>query len=113
MRLVLVDEIPGIFMVQYFLLLVGADMGVNLSGGDGAVSEDMLYIADVHVLFQQLCGEGMSEHVGRQMLGDFQSPLITGNQQTYGLFGEWVAQLVNKEEATGFDFLLKHGAVGV
>lgn len=52
LRLVLVDEIPGIFMVQYFLLLVGADMGINLSGGDGAVSEDMLYIADVHVLFQ-------------------------------------------------------------
>lgn len=94
-------------------MLVGADVGVNLRGSDGAVSEDMLYVAYVHVFLQQLCSEGMAEHMGRQMLGDFQCLLITGNQQAYGLLGEWISELVDKEEAAGLDFFLKHGAVGI
>lgn len=100
-------------MVQDFLLLVGADVSVNLRGGDGAVSEDMLDVADIDIFLQQLCSEGMAEHMGRQMLGDFQGFLIAGNQQAHGLLGERVAKLVDEEEAAGFDFFLKHGPVGV
>lgn len=109
----LVYEISWILMIQDFLLLVGADVGVNLRGGDGAVSEDMLYVADVHVFLQQLCGKGMAEHMGRQMLGDFQGFLIAGNQQAHRLLREWVSELVDEEKAAGFDFFLKHGAVGI
>ena len=70
-------------MVQDFFLLVGADVGVDLRGSDGAVSKDMLNVADVHVFLQQLCGEGMAKHMGRQMLGDFQRFLIAAiNRRT-------------------------------
>lgn len=48
-------------MVQDFFLLVGADVGVDLRGSDGAVSKDMLNVADVHVFLQQLCSEGMAK----------------------------------------------------
>ena len=47
------------------------------------------------------------------MLGDFQRFLIAGNQQAHRLLGERVAELVDEEEAAGFDFFLKHGAVGI
>ena len=113
MQSALVYEISWIFMVQDFFLLVGADVGVDLRGSDGAVSKDMLNVADVHVFLQQLCGEGMAKHMGRQMLGDFQRFLIAGNQQAHRLLGERVAELVDEEEAAGFDFFLKHGAVGI
>ena len=113
MQSALVYEISWVFMVQDFLLLVGADVGIDLRGGDGAVSEDMLNVADVHVFLQQLCGEGMAKHMGRQMLGDFQRFLIAGNQQAHRLPGERVAELVDEEEAAGFDFFLEHGAVGI
>ena len=33
-------------MVQDFFLLVGADVGVDLRGSDGAVSKDMLNVAE-------------------------------------------------------------------
>lgn len=113
MQSALVDEIPWIFMVQDFLLLVGADVGVNLRGGDGAVSEDMLDVADIDIFLQQLCSEGMAKHMGRQMLGDFQGFLIAGNQQAHGLLGEWITELVDEEKAAGFNFLLEHGPIGV
>ena len=57
MQSALVYEISWIFMVQDFFLLVGADVGVDLRGSDGAVSKDMMNVADVHVFSQQLCGE--------------------------------------------------------
>lgn len=81
MQSALVYEISWVFMVQDFLLLVGADVGIDLRGGDGAVSEDMLNVADVHVFLQQLCGEGMAKHMGRQMLGGF-SALSHSGQST-------------------------------
>lgn len=40
---------------------------VNLCGGNGTVSEKFLDIFDVYPLFQKKAGEGMTEHVGRDM----------------------------------------------
>lgn len=73
------DEVSGIFLIQNFFLLVGADMGVNLGGGDGAVPQNMLYIADIYILLEQLCRKGMPKHMRSKMLGDFQYFFITGN----------------------------------
>lgn len=54
-------------------------MGVNLGGGDGAMPQNMLYIADIYILLEQLCRKGMPKHMRSKMLGDFQYFFITGN----------------------------------
>ena len=42
-------------------------MGVDFRDIDGTVPKHFLYVADVHVRFQQAGGEGVSEHMGRDV----------------------------------------------
>ncbi len=49
--------------------MAGGYVGVDLGGGDGAVAQEGLDVADVHAVFQQGGGEGVAEHVGRDVEG--------------------------------------------
>lgn len=49
-------------------LLSCTDMGVDLRGGDGAVSEHVLNIPDVHILLQQERRKGVTEHMWGNVL---------------------------------------------
>lgn len=44
-------------------LFGGADVGVDLGGGEGAVAEDGLDVFDVYAFFQKEGGEGVAECV--------------------------------------------------
>ena len=50
-------------ILQYIPLLSQCDVGINLGYVDGAVPEHFLDVADVHVSFEEACGEGVAEHM--------------------------------------------------
>src|SRR5699024_1517348 len=74
------------FPFQNLRLLSCCNMNVYLCGANGAVSENLLDQADIHPLFDQICGKGMPEH----MRGDLPvypgTPCISVQHSPYGLF---------------------------
>ena len=49
---------------------VGGDVGVDLGSIDGSVAKEFLNDAEVRSVFEKVCGEGMPEHMGRDVAGD-------------------------------------------
>lgn len=79
-------------------LLGGADVGVDLRGGEGAVAEDGLDVFDVHTFFQKEGCKGVAEGVGCYGLEDtgFQSQFFY--HDSYRLGGQVASQTVDEEE---------------
>ena len=50
------------------LQAVAHDMGIDLRGGDVGVAEHFLDAAQIGAVLQQMAGEGVAQHVGRQAL---------------------------------------------
>ena len=90
-----------------------SDMGINLGGVDGAVSQHFLNEADIYARFQKTCGEGVAEHVGRdvQINGNEGSVLV--DHPADCLVGERFPGLIGKEMAAGTDFCGKIAAIFV
>ena len=55
------------FGSQDIPLFLGGDVGVYLCRHNGAMSQELLYVADIHILLQQKCGKGVPEHMGRDV----------------------------------------------
>ncbi len=51
-----------------FLKVVDGNMGVNLGGFQGLVTEHLLEVTDGGSVFKHVCGTGMAERVGGYVL---------------------------------------------
>ena len=60
---------PRVLLGEEQGLLAGGNMGVDLGGGDGAVAQKGLDVADIHPRLQQGGGEGVAEHMGGDVAG--------------------------------------------
>ena len=63
------------------------DMCIYFRDVDGAVAEHFLNVADVHVGFQQAGGEGVTEHVRRDMDVDRSQSAVVVDRAADGLIG--------------------------
>lgn len=59
--------LSGMFCCQNIPLFGHCDMSINFCNINRAVPEHFLNIADIHIRFQQACGEGMPEHMRGNM----------------------------------------------
>jgi len=69
------------------LLFILGDVGVYLGGGDGAVAQQLLDIADIDAFFQEQGGKGVPERMRGNRLFDAGSAGITINHEADGLLG--------------------------
>ncbi len=58
------------FFRQQYGLLAGGNVGINLCRGNGAVPQKGLDISNIHPGLQQLRGKGVTEHMGRYVIGN-------------------------------------------
>ena len=72
-------------MHQNILLLGVGDVGIDFCCADGAVSQHLLDVADIHILLQQECGEGVAKHVGRDVLTETSKAGIAADHKADGL----------------------------
>lgn len=78
-------QIPRMLMHQNIFLLGVGDVGVDFCCADGAVSQHLLDVADIHILLQQECGKGMAKHVGRDVLAEAGKAGIAADHKADGL----------------------------
>lgn len=84
-----------------FLTGVG-DVGIDLGGGEGAVTEDGLDVLDVNAFFQQEGCQGMAEGVGCHAFVDAGFPCKLFDTGSDGLGIEWFSPQVEEEGACAF-----------
>ncbi len=75
------------FGLQNLPLFARVDMRVNLGRGDGAMAQQTLNVADIHIFFQQQGRKCVAECVGRDMFLDTGSRNDTTYQLTDRLRG--------------------------
>jgi len=75
--------------------------GVDLGGGNRAMSQKMLDIPDVHALLQQEGGDRVPKHVGCQMEGQAGIDGVPAEHGANRLLGEAAAQAVVEEVGMG------------
>ena len=61
------------------------DVGVDLGGGDGAVAQEGLDIADVHTRLQEGCGKGVSKHMRGDVAGRADALKVLMDDAAHGL----------------------------
>lgn len=88
-------------------LLRQGDMRVNLRGVDGTVPQHFLDITNVDVRFQKTGGEGVAEHVGRDVHVNGSKRSILLNHSAYGLVGERSVVLIDEKMIAGVDFIME------
>lgn len=98
-------------MYQNIFLLRIRHMCINFRCADRAMPKHFLDIADIHVLFQEECGEGVAEHVRGDVLFDSGDLGVVIDHKAHGLIGQFAPPFVYKEIAAGGDLLLKEIAV--
>lgn len=97
----------GVLFGQEQGLLPGGHVGVDLGGGDGAVAQEGLDIADVHAVFQQGGGEGVPEHMGRHMERGLRRFHIFVDDPPHRLGLEGISPAVDEDGAAAVDLLGK------
>ena len=83
-------------------LLVHGHMGVDLGGGNGAMTEEMLDVLDIDISFQEESGKGMPEGVWGDVLLDVGQCCEFADDVPHRLVGEGSAQPVDKERCFFF-----------
>ena len=78
-------------------------MRIDLGGGDRAVAQQGLDVADVHPGLQKQGGEGVAEHVRGHMGGDVNHPQVTDDDPPDRLGGEGAAPAVIQDPALSAD----------
>ena len=79
-------------------------MCVDFRNIDRTMPEHLLDTADIHIRLQQVGGEGMPEHMRRNMLLDVSHGSVLLNHISYRLFRQPPVDPVDKEPAAGFQF---------
>lgn len=81
-------------------------MSIDLCSYDGTVAQYLLDIPDVHILLQQQGGEGMPEHVRRDMLRQFGHIRIPVDHIADRLVGQAVVEAVYEEIFVVFNLVM-------
>ncbi len=89
---------------QNILLLGHRHMRINFRHVDGAVSQHLLNIADIHVRIQQTGRKGVAEHMRRDVLLDGGQRSIFVDHSAHRLIGEGISVVVHKEVSTRCSF---------
>ena len=82
---------------KYTFFLIAGNVGIYLCCGYGAVTEYMLDIAYIHIVFQKICGKGMPEHMGSYMLFYAAFFCVGSYHKSCRLLGKPVTQPVCKK----------------
>ena len=69
--------------------VLGVNMGVDLGGKDGSVSQEILNLADIRPVCHQLSGNGMAKHVRREMGSYPGLSRALPEHEADGLGGKW------------------------
>ena len=75
------NQIPGMPMNQNIFLLCIRNMCINFRCADRTVPQHFLDVPDIHILFQQQGGKGVSEHMRGNVLADVGKLCITVNHE--------------------------------
>ena len=78
---------PRMFPRKDRPLFCDCDMRIYFRDVDRAVTEHFLNVADVHVGFQQAGGEGVAEHMRRDMDVDRSQSAVVVDRAADGLIG--------------------------
>lgn len=78
---------PRMFPRKDRPLFCDCDMCIYFRDVDRAVAEHFLNVADVHIGFQQAGGEGVTEHVRRDMDVDRSQSAVVVDRAADGLIG--------------------------
>lgn len=79
-------------------------MRVNLSRYDRAVSQQLLYVSDIHILFEKQGGEGMAEHMGGDMLCDSGCLTVLVDHESNRLVRQLLPKTIYEEPSGSGDF---------
>ena len=99
--------ITRMFFRQDFFLFVHGNAGVNLCGRDGAMTQHFLDITDIHVCLQQERGEGMAEHMRRDVHGNVCKFHVFVNHKADRLLRQAVAEAVDEQPSALGNLILK------
>ena len=80
-------------------------MGIDLRGGDGAVSEQGLDVPNVHSCFQKRGCKRMAEHMRRHMAVSLHHVEILLDDPAHRLCGELPPSSIDQHDTFAFDFL--------
>ena len=79
-------------------------MCVNLSRYDRAVSQQLLYVSDIYILFKKQGGEGVAEHMGGDMLRDSGILTVLVDHESNRLVRQLLPKTVYEEPSGSGDF---------
>ena len=79
-------------------------MSVNLSRYDRTVTQQLLYVSDIHILFKKQGGEGVPEHMGCNMLRDSGSLTVLVDHESNRLVRQLLPKTVYEEPSGSGDF---------
>ena len=79
-------------------------MRINLSCYDGAVAQQLLYVSDIHILFEKQGGEGVAEQMGCDMLCDSGRLTVLVDHESNRLVRKLLTKTVNEEPSCVCNF---------
>ena len=79
-------------------------MRINLSCYDGAVAQQLLYVSDIHILFEKQGGEGVAEQMGCDMLCDSGSLTVLVDHELNRLVRQLLPKTVYEAPSGSGDF---------
>lgn len=82
-------------------------MGIDFRRADGDVAEHFLNGAEIDICIKERGGEGMAEHVRRDMKIDSGEGGTAVQHPADGLIREGTAMRIGKKEAAGGNFIFK------
>lgn len=89
------------------LLLAGGHMRIDLGRCDGAMPQELLNVADIHVFLQQECSKGMAEHMRRNVDGNAGQLCISCDHIPHRLLGQFCISQIDEKISAFYNFTVK------